>query len=92
MYVHNPNLLNAVCLDEVNPAVLNKSFFLSQVCPVARINYTEQADFLVDGNYRVAVCQEGKGKKWDASVVVMEDMIERGKGHVIPLWLAGFTY
>lgn len=92
LYIHNPNLLNAVCLDEVDPAVLRKSFFLSQLCPISRINYTDHADFLVDEKYQVAVCQEGKGHKLDSSVIVMEDMIERGRGNVIPLWLAGFTY
>lgn len=92
LYIHNPNLLNAVCLDEVDPIVLRKSFFLSQLCPMSRINFTEYADFLVDEKYRVTICQEGKGHKQDSSVVVMEDMIERGRGNVIPLWLAGFTY
>lgn len=92
LYIHNPNLLNAVCLDEVDPAVLRKSFFLSQLCPKSRINYTDHADFLVDEKYQVSVCQEGKGQKLDSSVIVMEDMIERGRGNVIPLWLAGFTY
>lgn len=92
VYVHNPNLLNAVCLDKADTAVLRKSFFLSQLSPVARIHYVDGADFLVDGKYKVIVCQEGKGRKQDASAVVMEDMIERGKGNVVPLWLAGFTY
>lgn len=92
LYLHNPNLLNAVCLDEADPTVLRKSFFLSQLCPVCRINYTDQVDFLVDEKYRVVVCQEGKGHKLDTSVVVMEDMIERGRKNVVPLWLAGFTY
>lgn len=92
LYIHNPNLLNAVCLNGGDEAVLRKSFFLSQVCPVAQINYTDQADFLVDTTYRVAVCQEGKGQQLGASAVVMEDMIERGKGNVVPLWLAGFMY
>lgn len=92
LYLHNPNLLNAVCLDDADPTVLRKSFFLSQLCPVCRINFTDQVDFLVDEKYRVALCQEGKGHKLDTSVVVMEDMIERGRKNVVPLWLAGFTY
>ena len=92
LYLHNPNLLNAICLDEVNPAVLRKSFFLSQLCPVSRINYTENADFLVDGKYEITICEEGKASRVEPGVKVMEDMIERGKGDVIPLWLAGFTY
>lgn len=92
LYIHNPNLLNAVCLDGVDPTVLRKSFFLSQLCPVSRINYTDYADFLVDDRYRVSVCREGKGRHLESSLIVMEDMIERGKGNVIPLWLAGFVY
>ena len=69
-----------------------KALFLSQLCPMSRITYTERADFLVDGKYRIAVCGEGEGQKFDSSLVVMEDMIERGKGNIMPLWLAGFTY
>ena len=92
LYIHNPNLLNAVCLEDVDTTVLRKSFFLSQLCPMSRITYTERADFLVDGKYRIAVCGEGEGQKFDSSLVVMEDMIERGKGNIMPLWLAGFTY
>ena len=91
LYMHNSNLLNAVCLDEVDKQVLRKTFFLSQLCPVHRINYTDRADFLIDGMYHVNVCEEGKEKGAD-DVILMEDMIERGKGNVIPLWLSGFTY
>ena len=61
LYIHNPNLLNAVCLEDVDTTVLRKSFFLSQLCPMSRITYTERADFLVDGKYRIAVCGEGNG-------------------------------
>lgn len=92
LYIHNPNLLNAVCLDDVNAGVVRKSFFLSQLCPVDRINYAGHADFLVDGRYEVNIRQEGERGKTAPSVIVMEDMIERGKGNVVPLWLAGFLY
>lgn len=92
LYIHNPNLLNAVCLDNVNMDTIRKSFFLSQLCPVNHINYTENADFLVDGKYEVDIRKEGERGKADSSVIIMEDMIERGKENVIPLWLAGFLY
>lgn len=92
LYIHNPNLLNAVCLEEVDSAVLRKSFLLSQLCPVSRINSSERADFLVDDKYEIVVCSEGEGEKYKKPVIVMEDMIERGKGNIIPLWLAGFIY
>lgn len=92
LYIHNPNLLHAACLDEVDAGVVRKTFFVSQLCPVNRINYTGNADFLVDGQYEVNVRQEGEKGKVNGSSIVMEDMIERGKGNVIPLWLAGFLY
>lgn len=92
LYIHNPNLFNAVCLDDVDGDVTRKTFFLSQLCPVNRINFIENADFLVDGRYEVSVRQEGKKGKTGESSIIMEDMIERGRGNIIPLWLAGFTY
>lgn len=92
LYIHNPNLLNAVCLDEVDAAVMRKTFFLSQLCPVNRINYVGKADFLIDRKYRVNVRQELKHEKVQENTLILEDMIERGKGNVIPLWLSGFVY
>lgn len=92
LYIHNPNLLNAVCLDDVNKEVLCKTFFLSQLCPMSKINYSEHADFLVNEKYEVDVCLEGEGRKSHSAGIIMEDMIERGKGNLIPLWLTGFTY
>lgn len=92
LYIHNPNLINAVCLDDVDESVLRKSFFLSQLCPGSSINYSEQSDFLVDRKYEVCICREGEGSRIQSPKIVFEDMIERGKGNVIPLWLAGFVY
>ena len=91
-FIHNPNLMNALCLDGGDPMVLRKSFFLSQVCPNSVINYSDQADFLVDGKYQVCVCKEEKKQKKDSSIIYMVDMIERGEGKKVPLWLSGFTY
>ena len=65
---------------------------LSQLCPVHRINYSENADFLIDGTYNVNVCREGERSRNRREGIVMEDMAERGKGNIIPLWLAGFVY
>lgn len=92
VYVHNPNLLCAVCLDDVNELMVRKTFFLSQLCPVAKLHYSENEDFLVDGTYDVAVRAEGDKGRIKNSTIVMGDMIERGRKNVIPLWLAGFVY
>ena len=92
VYMHNPNLLCAVCLDEVDGMMVRKTFFVSQLCPVAKLHYSEGEDFLVDGTYDVSVRAEGDRGRIKGGPVVMGDMVERGRKNVVPLWLAGFVY
>ena len=92
VYMHNPNLLCAVCLDEVDGMMVRKTFFVSQLCPVAKLHYSEGEDFLVDGTYDVSVRAEGDRGRIKGGTVVMGDMVERGRKNVVPLWLAGFVY
>ena len=92
VYMHNPNLLCAVCLDEVDGMMVRKTFFVSQLCPVAKLHYSENEDFLVDNAFDVSVRAEGDRGRIKGSTVVMGDMVERGRKNVIPLWLAGFVY
>ena len=92
VYMHNPNLLCAVCLDEVDGMMVRKTFFVSQLCPVAKLHYSEGEDFLVDGTYDVSVRAEGDCGRIKGGTVVMGDMVERGRKNVVPLWLAGFVY
>lgn len=91
LFIHNPNLLNAVCLDEVDEHRIRQTFFLSQMHPNHTINTTLKSDFLIDGHYQVNVCK-GCLHKCSRKILCLEDMIERGEGNVIPLWLIGFTY
>ena len=92
VYMHNPNLLCAVCLDDVDGMMVRKTFFVSQLCPVAKLHYSEGEDFLVDGTYDVSVRGEGDRGRIKGGTVVMGDMVERGRKNVVPLWLAGFVY
>ena len=92
VYMHNPNLLCAVCLDDINEMMVRKTFFVSQLCPVAKLHYSENEDFLVDNAFDVSVRAEGDRGRIKSSTVVMGDMVERGRKNVIPLWLAGFVY
>lgn len=92
VYLHNPNLLNAICLDRTDSLMVRKTFLVSQLCAVARLNYSESVDFIVDQKYEVSVRQQGDKGRVRESVVLMTDMIERGEKNVIPLWLAGFVY
>ena len=92
VYMHNPNLLCAVCLDEVDGMMVRKTFFVSQLCPVAKLHYSEGEDFLVDGTYDVSVRAGGDRGRIKGGTVVMGDMVGRGRKNVVPLWLAGFVY
>jgi predicted AAA+ superfamily ATPase len=92
VYIHNPNLLRAVCLDTADASAARKSFFISQACAVARLNHSGSEDFLVDGAYEVSVRLGGERERVKDSSVRMVDMIERGSKNVVPLWLAGFLY
>ena len=92
VFLHNPNLLNAVCLDQTDSFMIRKTFLISQLCAVAKLNFSGNEDLFVNQKYEVSVRQQGdKGRVRD-SVILMTDMIERGKKNVIPLWLAGFVY
>lgn len=92
LYLHNPNLLNAVCLDNVDTSVIRKTFFLSQLCPTNRISDSLKSDFLVGGKHEINIRPEGTKHKHNTNVITMDDHIEQGQGNVIPLWLAGFIY
>ena len=92
VYVHNPNLLNAVCLDDTDARMVRRTFLVSQLCGVARLNACGNEGFMVDGRREVRVVGEGEKVRVRGDTVVLEDMIERGRGRVIPLWLAGFVY
>lgn len=92
LYLHNPNLLNAVCLDNVDSSVIRKTFFLSQLCPTNRISDSLKSDFLVGGKHEINIRPEGTKHKHNTNVITMDDHIEQGQGNVIPLWLAGFIY
>ena len=85
VYLHNPNLLCAVCLDDTDALMVRKTFFVSQLCPVAKLDYSENGDFLVDGKYNISVRAEGDKMRIKGSTIVMGDMLERGKKNVIPL-------
>ena len=92
VFLHNPNLLNAVCLDQTDSFMIRKTFLISQLCAVAKLNFSGNEDLFVNQKYEISVRQQGdKGRVRD-SVILMTDMIERGKKNVIPLWLAGFVY
>ena len=92
VYMHDPNLLNAVCLETVDDAALKTSFFLSQICGICDVDYVPYADFLVNGIHGVNLITSVSNFKSNKKLIFLDDKILSGKGNKIPLWLTGFLY
>ncbi|MDF1559110.1 MAG: AAA family ATPase [Bacteroidales bacterium] len=95
IYLHHPNLMNAIPGGSIDTGNLRETFFLNQVSFNYSARYTDRGDFLVDNRYIFEI--GGKNKKsvqisgLDNSYLVL-DNIETGSGREIPLWLFGFLY
>ena len=95
IYMHNPNLLYAISPDNVSENSLNETFFYNQVSVGSSLTSTDRGHFKVDNKFNFeikgsAIDIEPKYRTEDYFVAA--DMIERGKGNTIPLWLFGFLY
>lgn len=92
IYLHNTNLLFAVNNKTVDESILAKTFFLNQLSAVSKVNYSSKSDFIVDGKYNFFVDTKDSKSKKKGDSFIATDMIEKGKGNSIPLWLFGFLY
>lgn len=95
VYLHNTNLLYAIAPDNVNDNNLRETFFYNQVGPGRSITSTDRGHFLVNDQFNFEITgsllsPESKIRTEDHFVAA--DMIERGEGNRIPLWLFGFLY
>lgn len=95
IYPDNPNMMYALT-NTMNLGTLRECFLLNQLRGAKHIvTYPPQGDFLVDGQHVFEVGGAGKGfdqiKDMPDSYVVNDD-VETGFGHKIPLWLFGFLY
>ncbi|MCZ4694116.1 ATP-binding protein [Ancylomarina euxinus] len=95
VYLHNTNLLYAISPDNVSENSLRETFFYNQVGVGSVLTSTDRGHFLVDQKFNFeikgsSVAIEPKFRTEDYFVAA--DMIERGKGNTIPLWLFGFLY
>lgn len=91
VYAHNTNILYAVEPENINNRNLRTTFFYNQVGYKYAVKSSEKTDFKVAGKYNFSV-----GGKYtepvDETSYAAADMIEDGKGNIIPLWLFGFLY
>jgi predicted AAA+ superfamily ATPase len=91
VYLHNTNLMYAIDDGNINNKILRQTFFYNQVGYQHQIKSSGKADFKVNDQFQFSV-----GGKYtvpvDNDYFAAADMIEIGKGNVIPLWLFGFLY
>jgi len=95
VYLHNTNLLYAISPDSVSEKSLRETFFYNQVGVGSILTSTDRGHFKVDQKFNFEI----KGSSVDIEpkfrtedYFIAADMIERGEGNTIPLWLFGFLY
>lgn len=96
MYLENPNMLYALCLEKTNIGTARETFVVNQLGYQHRIEYGKKnGDFKIDGKY---VFEVGGATKTFNQVAglpdsyILADDIEWPVGNKLPLWLAGLLY
>ncbi len=95
MYLNNSNIMFAIDKLSVNTGTIRETFFLNQLKYEHKINYSKQADFIIDNKYTFEVGGKNKKSKQIKDIenaYIVKDDIEIGFGNKIPLWLFGFLY
>jgi predicted AAA+ superfamily ATPase len=92
LYLHNPNLLYATRMIDVEQRALIETFFYNQVSKDYEVNAGDKnAQFLINGQYKFNTGDRIRNK-FSSDIYYAIDGIESGECKVIPLWLFGFLY
>lgn len=95
VFLANTNLAFALDAKQPDIGTLRETFFISQVHPKYKVEYAEEGDFWVNGQY---VFEVGGRKKGFTQIqdlpnaYVVADHLDIGVGRKLPLWLFGFLY
>ena len=96
MYLENPNMLYALCLEKANIGTARETFVVNQLGYQHRIEYGKKnGDFKLDGKYVFEVGGATKNFDQVADIpdsYILADDIELPVGNKLPLWLAGLLY
>jgi predicted AAA+ superfamily ATPase len=90
VFLHNTNILHTMIPERADNNNMRQTFFLNQTGISNKVQFSAEADFLVNEKYHFTV----GGRKSEAAPgqYCAADMIETGEGNKIPLWLFGFLY
>ncbi len=78
-----------------NRGNIRENFFANQVGYLHKLNYADQGDFMVDGQYTFEVGGKDKTSKQIKNLnngYIVADDITHEFQNKIPLWLFGFLY
>jgi predicted AAA+ superfamily ATPase len=93
VFMQNPNLVYSVASGDVEMDVLHKTFFYNQLGYLNRVNFSADADFLVNNDKPFYIGGRNIEKKsQNKDGFFARDMVEIGSGNQIPLWLFGFLF
>lgn len=95
LYLHNPNLMQAIAFENTNVGTLRETFFLNQLKAVTNVTSSKTTDFVINNKYMFEIGGKNKNfnqvKDMPDSFIAIDD-IEYGLGKKIPIWLFGFLY
>ena len=95
IYLENTNLMHALSPVGVNIGNLRETFFVNQLSENHIVEYAEEGDFTIDGQFIFETGGKTKGFgqiNGISNSYVVADGIEYGTGNRLPLWLFGFLY
>ncbi len=95
IFLENTNLMHLFKDSLADKGNLRETFLCNQLKYDHELQYAEQGDFLVDGEYTIEVDGKNKTNKQikDLNMAyIAADNLEYGYKNKIPLWLFGFLY
>ena len=95
VYLHNPNIINALAGEDADKGNLRETFFYNQISNNHYVTSASKGDFLIDRKYLFEIGGRNKTQKQIAGIpnsYLALDDIESGYKNEIPLWLFGFLY
>lgn len=94
-FLDNTNLMFLFARENVNSGNLRETFFANQTGYQNKLNYIEQTDFILNGQFKFEIGSKNKTERqikgMKNSFLVLDD-IEIGRSSNIPLWIFGFLY
>ncbi len=93
IYLQNTNLMYVFLPVNVDEQVVRETFFYNTVIRDHKVNKgTKNTHFLVNERFNFRIQNCGDKVKSNSDYYYAVDMIDRGNGREIPLWLFGFLY